>query len=37
MELNGDNFDATIDKFEALFVMIYAPWCGHCKDFFEDY
>ena len=37
MELNGDNFDHWTEQFDVLMVQIYAPWCGHCKDFKEEY
>lgn len=37
IELEADNFDYWIDKFDALMVEIYAPWCGHCKDFVDKY
>jgi thiol-disulfide isomerase/thioredoxin len=37
IELEADDFDYWTNKFDALFVMIYAPWCGHCKDFADRY
>jgi thiol-disulfide isomerase/thioredoxin len=37
IELTADDFDHWTSKFDALFVNIYAPWCGHCKDFASKY
>ena len=31
--LTEATFDKAIEKYEHLFVMFYAPWCGHCKKF----
>lgn len=33
MELDADNFEAVVGRFEALMVEFYAPWCGHCQEF----
>jgi len=37
IELTLDDFDYWIERFDALMVEVYAPWCGHCKDFVEKY
>nr|CCC91663.1 putative protein disulfide isomerase [Trypanosoma congolense IL3000] len=32
LELNPENFDKeTLNPEKHVFVMFYAPWCGHCK------
>lgn len=33
MELNGDNWKAALDQFDALLVDFHAPWCPHCQRF----
>lgn len=30
MELDADSFEPVVNRFEALMVEFYAPWCGHC-------
>jgi thioredoxin 1 len=39
VELNGDNFQSTIDNNDFIMIDFYAPWCDPCIDFapiFED-
>ena len=36
-ELTPDNFDTVVDGSKNVFVMFYAPWCGHCKKFKPEY
>ena len=36
-ELTPDNFDSVVDGSKNVFVMFYAPWCGHCKKFKPEY
>ena len=31
--LTNATFDKALEKYESMFVMFYAPWCGHCKKF----
>jgi len=33
MELDADNFDHFVGRFEALMVEFYASWCSHCQEF----
>eukprot|EP01084_Bolivina_argentea_P280491 479695_1 len=36
-ELTEASFDTVVDGSKNVFVMFYAPWCGHCKSFKPDY
>jgi len=36
-ELTPSDFDTVVDGSRSVFVMFYAPWCGHCKSFKPDY
>ena len=36
-ELTPSNFDSVVDGSKNVFVMFYAPWCGHCKKFKPEY
>ena len=31
--LTNLTFDKALEKYDNLFVMFYAPWCGHCRNF----
>lgn len=33
MELDADSFEPVVNRWEALMVEFYAPWCGHCQEF----
>lgn len=35
--LEESTFDTVINKFPAVMVKFYAPWCGHCKKMAPDY
>ena len=37
LELNSENFEATVQSFPFLFVQFYAPWCAHCRKFVPKY
>jgi len=37
LELTPNDFDSVVDGSRSVFVMFYAPWCGHCKSFKPDY
>ena len=34
--LTDTTFEKAISKYENIFVMFYAPWCGHCKKFLPE-
>ncbi|CAD8045859.1 unnamed protein product [Paramecium sonneborni] len=31
LQLNGEQLESEIQKQEPFLMMLYAPWCGHCK------
>lgn len=37
VDLNIDNFDATLKEKDLAIVKFFAPWCGHCKTMADDW
>ena len=35
--LTDETFDSYISTHNSVYVMLYAPWCGHCKKMKPDY
>jgi len=33
----GKNFDNVVTNDKDVFLMIHAPWCGHCKNFMPEF
>ncbi|CAK78846.1 unnamed protein product (macronuclear) [Paramecium tetraurelia] len=31
LQLNGEQLESELQKSEPFLMMLYAPWCGHCK------
>ena len=32
LELNSDNFDETVSKYQLTFINVYMRWCAPCMD-----
>ncbi len=37
LELTGENFEASVDENDILFVDFWASWCGPCRQFAPTY
>lgn len=37
INLGDSNFTAELAKYDKVFVLFYAPWCGHCHEFIPKY
>lgn len=37
IHLDDSNYTEAIKKYEYLYLIFYAPWCGHCHQFFPIY
>ena len=35
--LDDSNYTEEIKKYEELYVLFYAPWCGHCHEFIPKF
>ena len=37
MTLGDSNYTEEIKKYDSLYLLVYAPWCGHCHEFIPIY
>ena len=37
INLDDSNFTEEIKKYDSLYILYYAPWCGHCHEFIPKY
>lgn len=37
IHLDDSNYTTEIKKYEKLYLVFYAPWCGHCHEFIPKY
>ena len=37
MILTDSTFDKALEKYENIYIVFYAPWCGHCKTLLPEF